>query len=168
MLHDRPTVSSACVGTIFVLPVIIVMSDSESPTASERFHISKCMCLLAASQQCFGHVCLMLFFIQDVTSAASSDAEDEASVAAHVKWLAAEFKRTRRNAGGITDRMARTYADRRRMIDEHTLDVVLTKYIFLRDPQEVHLIKPGYVSACTRISGCIATVQGRWPVGRGI
>ena len=78
MLHDRPTVSSACVGTIFVLPVIIVMSDSESPTASERFHISKCMCLLAASQQCFGHVCLMLFFIQDVTSAASSDAEDEA------------------------------------------------------------------------------------------
>jgi len=62
--------------------------------------------------------------------------EDAASVAVHVKWLQKEFKRARKDMDGVTDRMNRTYVDRKLSITQLPVKDVLDKYVFLQDPVE--------------------------------
>jgi len=75
--------------------------------------------------------------LQEASASESVYTEDSASVAAHVKWLEREFKKPRHDIKAVTDRMDRTFSDRRQMLLSNKIDTVLQRYVFLRDPQEV-------------------------------
>lgn len=67
------------------------------------------------------------------------EGEDEMSSKLHMEWMQKEYKKRDPNMTLVYDKMTRTYASRRRYINESspTLQEINDKYPFLFDPQQV-------------------------------